>query len=193
MMPASLLEDLFRRVDELARPVRFKRIPLPEPATEATPPAGGRLWHSPYALLFVCPVEAEHLERDHRRASYWLDDLLSEQEAAGRPMDGYLLLALECRPPEDQRHRARAIDQDPSFCRKHVLWPRSGDWQNRLERVTVLALAEIPSPAEPATIPELPARAEQAWKLYLKHDKVKTVTGIILDQVGPAGTGVVGE
>jgi hypothetical protein len=161
-------------------------------------PAGSRLWSSSYARLLVCPLpeagDHSELERRLRKAEAWLDEIILEHEDRGSPLDGYLVLLLAAPPGLSLGNRLREIELDPAFCRKHVLWSEGGaGWKRQLERVSVLALADTPSPAEPAILPELPHRAAEVWKMSSEGKSIRSVAEHVLSLVGVSGTEVADE
>jgi hypothetical protein len=187
---------LAEHLDELVRPTGFAAVRIGSlPTIDGyEPEVDWQLWESPYALLLLAPVAmqsgVEGLRRTREPARRWLEAAIATEEKEGRILDSYLLLALDEPPDEALRDAIPEIEQDPSWCRKHVLWPMDDDstnpWQNRLEQVTILSLAATPSPpAEPARIPKLPELAAKGWEHYQEKESnsVEAVKRMILEDV----------
>lgn len=191
------LESLYEGLAPLAEPMGFTEVAELPTVDDFEAPGGSRLWSSSYARLLVCPmpknVGETEFEQRFESAQQWLDELLLEHEERGAPLDGYLVLLLVEPPGPFLEARIRDIELDTSYCRKHVLWPEGEGWDRQLEKVTVLALVDTPSPAEPAILPELPERISEIWEMSSEGNSIRSLTEHVLSAAGLRGTGVPDE
>lgn len=142
---------------------------------EATPD-GTCLWSSDYARLLLWPCgasDATAIEYAARRGQAWFDEVLvqSERTARGRPIDGYLVLALPEEPRDEALEDMRRLELSAQVCRKHLIWPSQpadadhepGRWR-RITNVTVLGLPDAEdAPAAELHWPELDEEAQALW------------------------------
>lgn len=153
------------------------------PATQSglTLPPGAALWSSSYAYLLLWPlqgIEPVAIARGASEAEGWFDEVLSSFEAghSGRPIDGYLVLALPQPPQDDAKDDIRRLELSARICRKHLIWPAeatnvqslSEPWC-RVADVTVLGLPDAETAATDELYwPKLDSEAEAVWG-DLKH------------------------
>jgi len=136
-------------------------------------------WSSRYACVLLWPIRAataDTLRHEAVVAEGVFHDALNdlEGERRGRPVDGYLILALDAKPPSDVDVIIRALELSSRVCRKHVVWPEQDDahaltdtderpWP-RIESVTVLGLPDVECRNRPDVAwPTLEPEAGQLW------------------------------
>jgi hypothetical protein len=181
MTERSLRADLnaaYAALDPLCAKVGLMRTRhFPNIAHAAIAPEGVALWASSYARLLLWPCPANTAVAVAAAASAgqrWFDEVLvsGERATAGRPLDGYLVLALP-EPPEDEaREDVRRLELSAQVCRKHLIWPSNTEdadhetvqWR-RVADVTVLGLpdAEI-APGTELQWPSIDAEAKALWE-----------------------------
>lgn len=165
------------QIDELCAKVGFVRAEyLPQPEATNRAPEGAALWSSSYARVLLWPCGASDsvsVEQAAAVGQAWFDEVLIQGERAtrGRPIDGYLVLALPQAPDAKAREDIRRIELSAQVCRKHLIWPSSATevdhessrWQ-RVDDVTVLGLPDaIAAPGPELQWPELDTEAETLW------------------------------
>jgi hypothetical protein len=172
------LEAARHELDELCTKVHIELLrELPQFEFSVQPPAGTTLWVSPYAWVLLWPCtsgDQAHLEQEASLGQAWFDDVLShaERRASGRPIDGYLVVALPEAPSADASEFVRRIELSTEVCRKHLIWPGasedappgSSQWL-RIADVTVLGFpGEAVAPSHEMQWPELDDEAEGLWR-----------------------------
>ncbi|CAB3647373.1 hypothetical protein [Achromobacter pestifer] len=165
------------QLDELCTKVGLVRAEdLPRPATALQPPEGTTLWFSSYARLLLWPCGASESTSVDQAAAVgqaWFDELLvqSERSMRGRPIDGYLVLALPQAPDPQALEDIRRLELSAQVCRKHLIWPSSandvdheaGRWR-RVADVTVLGLPDAAAaPGPELRWPDLDTEAQALW------------------------------
>ncbi|PKM05957.1 MAG: hypothetical protein CVV14_14415 [Gammaproteobacteria bacterium HGW-Gammaproteobacteria-4] len=149
---------------------------LPATKSGLAPPASAALWSSSYAHLLLWPlqsIEPVAIERGASEAEGWLDEVLSSLEAghSGRPIDGYLVLALPRPPQDDAKDDIRRLELSARLCRKHLIWPAeatnseppSEPWC-RVADITVLGLPDaVTAAVDEHQWPTLDREAEAVW------------------------------
>jgi hypothetical protein len=108
----------------------------------------GHKWESSYARLLAIFVPKPDLVTFNictEVGCEWLDET---PIASGDRIDNYLLLIVTETPSKEMREAIRAIELDPTICRKHVAWPEDTaepdlKWA-RILRVTVLGVPTSP-------------------------------------------------
>lgn len=174
------IASAYAELDPLSAKVGFKRVDS-LPHAEATTPApqGTALWSATYArlLLWPCPgSDATTVEASAQAGQRWFDEVLVEGErrSGGRPLDGYLVLALPEAPQDDAREDIRRLELSTQVCRKHLIWPPAPDdpdrhivcWR-RVAEVTVLGFPDIGAEAVPSGElywPEIDTEAMALWE-----------------------------
>lgn len=134
------------------------------------------LWSSPYAHLLFWPVadiSPEEIGRCASEAEGWFDEFLTTIEAAsrGRPVDGYLVLALPCPPEVDASDEIRRVELSSRICRKHLIWPNAPEGTDiplepwcRIADVTVLGLPDAAlAGASELHWPQIDSEAAAVW------------------------------
>lgn len=172
------LASAYAALDPLCTKVGFARATqLPQIDGAAAAPDGIALWSSPYArlLLWPCPAsDTATVETAAHAAQRWFDEVLiaSERGAGGRPIDGYLVLALPLPPKEGAREDVRRLELSAQVCRKHLIWPSMPDdpdhaavpWR-RVADVTVVGLPEAEIlPGAELQWPALDVEAKALWE-----------------------------
>ena len=166
--------------------IRSQRIPTAE--GQAPAPEGACLWASDYARLLFWPCrasDAASIERSARDGQAWFDEVLiqNEQNAHGRPIDGYLVLALPEAPGDEAREDVRRLELSAQVCRKHLIWPSQpsdrdhepGRWR-RVADVTVLGLPDTEeAPGAELHWPELDKDAQALWDRLAEQGVAPTV------------------
>jgi len=138
------MDELGHLLDELARPAMFKVSPM-QVHDGITPPSGGQLWVSPYALMMMWPMpnNIKSFRHEVEIAEAWLDLALQAMEekatASGTAIDGYLIVALQSAPTTDIEPQIRHLELSPNICRKNVVWPDGNGGFVQLDRVAVLS------------------------------------------------------
>ncbi len=164
-------------LDVLCEKVQLQRTQsLPLLEINIVPPDNATLWLSSYASVLLWPCNATDLMSIQESASLgqtWFDEILSkaEQNTNGRPVDGYLVLALPESPASDAREGIRRLELSTQVCRKHIIWPAPPEEQTsslhswlRLADVTVLGLPGDVGPSSRELLwPELDAEANKLW------------------------------
>jgi hypothetical protein len=191
MTPPALV-DLARARDQLnvlcikVGLIQGQEIPTAEGL--APPPEGTELWSSDYAKLLFWPCGAsdvDSIEESARQGQAWFDEVLveSEQSARGRPIDGYLVLALPNPPGDDAREDVRRLELSAQVCRKHLIWPAQpadagyepGLWR-RVADVTVVGLPDAEdAPGAELYWPELDKDAQTLWDRLAEQGVAPTV------------------
>jgi hypothetical protein len=172
------LTTAYAALDPLCNKVGLTRIAqLPYLEHFGAAPDGVALWSSTYArlLLWPCPAnDAAAVDAAADAGQRWFDEVLvaGERRAGGRPIDGYLVLALPEPPKEDAREDVRRVELSAQVCRKHLIWPSNAKdadhetvpWR-RVADVTVLGLpnAEIVLGAE-LQWPAIDTEAKALWE-----------------------------
>lgn len=177
-----------QQLDVLCRKVGLNAaVHLPQSKQRITPPGATALWSSSYAHLLMWPVDGvsgELIERSANEAEGWFDEFLGKAEAAasGRPVDGYLVLALPQTPAGDSGDEIRKLELSSRICRKHLIWPAGTEngippaepWC-RVADVTVLGLPEAEmAGASELYWPKIDADAEAVWSDLLAHGPTVT-------------------
>ncbi|HVB78905.1 MAG TPA: hypothetical protein VNE82_03030 [Candidatus Binataceae bacterium] len=165
------------QLDLLCAKVGLTRSDALPPANATGPaPSGAALWSSDYArlLLWPCPgSDAASVEAAARTGQAWFDEVLvqGEHRTGGRPLDGYLVLALPSTPGFEAREDVRRLELSAQVCRKHLIWPSAPDdaedeigrWQ-RVADVTVLGLPDVDAaPGAELEWPAIDAQAQALW------------------------------
>lgn len=149
-----VIDEVERLLRPLAERVGFVPWDAPTP-----PPQRVRMWRAPYALMVLWPLDEcspEALAAAQRSGESWIEDRLLAEEAAGNALDGYLIVVLSEAPSSESLGRISDIEQDPRFCRKHVIWPDSnGATFSRMLRITSLGLPAAGGGSGPAPNPDL--------------------------------------
>jgi len=163
-------------LDSLCAKVGFARTEH-LPLIDGVAAEGIALWSSPYARLLLWPClasDAETIEMTAHSAQRWFDEVLISEERGmgGRPIDGYLVLALPTPPADDAREDVRRLELSAQVCRKHLIWPSLLDdadhadvpWR-RIADITVVGLpnAKI-KPGEELQWPEIDSEAKALWE-----------------------------
>lgn len=164
------------QIDVLCRKVGLAPgLSLPRSSLGISVPEEIALWSSTYAHLLLWPVEdtsPQSIERCANDAEGWFDEFLSKVEATkrGRPVDGYLVLALPCEPGTEARDEVRRLELSSRICRKHLIWPAdtaengAADTWCRVADVTVLGLPDASmAGASELHWPEFDAEAAALW------------------------------
>lgn len=159
----------------------------------STAPDGASLWSSDYArLLFwpCCASDAASIEKTAQEAQAWFDELLVqiEHNARGRPVDGYLVLALPEAPGDEAREDVRRLELSTQVCRKHLIWPSQpscadhepGRWE-RVADVTVLGLPDAEE--APGAVPYWPELDKDAQALWDRLEAQGVATTVAQDEV----------
>jgi hypothetical protein len=174
------LASAYAALDPLSAKVGLVRVDtLPRDEATAPAPQGIALWSSTYArlLLWPCPSsDAATVEASARAGQRWFDEVLveGERKSGGRPIDGYLVLALPEAPDKDAREDVRRLELSAQVCRKHLIWPSVPDdpdresvpWQ-RVADVTVLGFPDTDVEAVPSGElywPEIDTEALALWE-----------------------------
>jgi hypothetical protein len=121
---------------------------------EAPPvPPHTEFWKSSYAQIIVVPLEAtsvEAVKKTVQHAQEWLDLACMEEERRFKAViDGYILFLIATQPSEELEIGVRALELDPTACRKHFAWPNEAAddpdliWA-RIYRVTALGIPLSP-------------------------------------------------
>jgi hypothetical protein len=186
-MEEQISSALKQRLEELARPVGFSFKGSAASIDQTSPPEATLVWESSFAVLALVPISAPQIETltaTQQAAQDWMWRRLTEDERIGRFLDGYLLFALPTRPRDAMRNSVQALELDTAVCRKHVIWPApEDDWSDALLSVTVLGLPSVQTPVSTlVTLPELPAAANLALKLYDKHKNYETAAEKLRDE-----------
>lgn len=164
-------------LDALCVKVQLQRAGnLPSLDINIATPDFTTLWRSSYASVLLWPCNAcdlTSIQESAQSGQAWFDEVLSnaEQAAKGRPIDGYLVLALPGSPPTDAREGIRRLELSTQVCRKHIIWPASPEEQTsstlrwlRVADVTVLGLpGEAARSSQELLWPELDAEADKLW------------------------------
>ncbi|SIQ87659.1 hypothetical protein [Aquipseudomonas alcaligenes] len=165
------------QIDELCAKVGFVRTEkLPQPGSTDQVPEEAALWSSSYARVLLWPCRASDsvaVEQAAAAGQAWFDEVLIQGERAtrGRPIDGYLVIALPKAPDTGAWEDIRRIELSAQVCRKHLIWPSSAieidgvssRWL-RVDDVTVLGLPEaIAAPGPELQWPEMDTEAETLW------------------------------
>lgn len=165
------------QLEELCAKVGLVSInDLPQSETPIRPPNGSTLWSSSYARVLLWPCGASDpasVEQAAAAGQAWFDEVLvqGERHTRGRPIDGYLVLALPQAPDAEAREEIRRIELSVQVCRKHLIWPSSADdadgdpvgWR-RVADVTVLGLPDAAAaPGPELQWPGLDIEAEALW------------------------------
>lgn len=181
-MSLDLLLDVVRG---FAEPVGFRLIADVD-KTDA------RIWRSPYALLALWPVPEsieERLEVAHAEGEAWMEKQLRAAEAAGEVLDGYLVLCLPKPPPDSMWHLVAQIEQDPRFCRKHIVWVGEHLMSERILRVTSIGLPPSLVATGPAPYPELTKEEERIVEVALSQRTIQDALSATLNDLGFEGNG----
>lgn len=166
--------------------IRSQDLPIAEGLARA--PEEACLWTSDYARLLFWPCrasDATSIEENAREGQAWFDEVLvqSERNAQGRPIDGYLILALPEAPVDEAREDVRRLELSAQVCRKHLIWPSQssdddhepGRWR-RVADVTVLGLPEAEAaPGAELHWPELDEDAQALWDRLAEQGVAPTV------------------
>jgi hypothetical protein len=177
-----------QQLDVLCRKVGLNAAAqLPASMQKITPPGATALWSSAYAHLLMWPVDGVSgvlIERSAIEAEGWFDEFLGRGEAAanGRPVDGYLVLALPNTPAADASDEIRKLELSSRICRKHLIWPAKAengvpplDRWCRVADVTVLGLPEAAMAGTSELYwPKIDADAEAVWNDLLVHGPAAT-------------------
>ncbi len=178
-MESELLDVLKQQLDELASPVGFELIGVPQALDEVSAPEQSLIWESSFAVLALIPMRSVNIEaliKSEVAAREWMWRRLIHSEQLGKLLDGYLICALPARPDSSLRAAIRDVELDTSVCRKHVIWPTNQtDWKEQLWGVTVLGLPTVQR-VVPTTLatPSLPPIAARALQLYRKTENYET-------------------
>ena len=163
------------QIGELGKKVGLTRTDLPTPEGVGSAPENTALWTSSYACVLFWPCEAsDSVSVEHAAAAgqAWFDEVLikGERKSHGRPIDGYLVLALPQAPDEVAREDVQRIELSTQVCRKHLIWPSSINVESecsrwvRVDNVTVLGLPyAMAAPGTELHWPELDAAAQEIW------------------------------
>lgn len=149
---------------------------LPTVVNMSSTPDGTCIWSSTYAQLLFWPclgADGTSFEQGARDGQAWFDEVLTQSErfSRGRPIDGYLVLALPKAPQGKAREDMRHLELSAQVCRKHLIWPslssdadyEPGIWK-RIADVTVLGLPDTDfAPGAELQWPELDDEAEALW------------------------------
>ncbi|WP_134727160.1 hypothetical protein [Paracoccus luteus] len=172
------LATAYAALDPLCAKVGLVRATLlPQIDGAAAAPDGIALWSSPYAQLLLWPCSANDaatFETAAHTAQRWFDEVLiaGERQAGGRPIDGYLVLALPMMPEEEAREDVRRLELSAQVCRKHLIWPSTPDdpdhatvpWR-RVADITVVGLPEAELlPGAELQWPAIDAEAKALWE-----------------------------
>ncbi len=175
--PPVDLAEAYRALDPLCEKVGLNRIiDLLEPTSVRAPPVGTALWTSSYAqlLLWPCPSsQTEAVQQSARAGQDWFDEVLlkAEERLNGRPVDGYLVLALPTAPAAEAREDIRQLELSAQVCRKHLIWPEVNIgaaptehiW-SRVADVTVLGLPDtLRTSGAELLWPEIDSEAQALW------------------------------
>lgn len=117
---------------------------------DARIPENTLVMHNSYGLMVGIEVfgTGEELSNSLKKTKDEMQDLLRKallylENTKGLIIDGYLLLILKHEPNIHTNELIREIELDTKVCRKHVVWPKSGENKlDRLQLITVLALPE---------------------------------------------------
>ena len=152
---------------------RCEDLPVVKEAAE--PPPGAAFWSSSYARLLLWPVpggDLSLLESAMLEGEGWLDAALRHLEGVkpGKPLDGYLVLALSRPPAPDAYEEIRRIELSSRICRKHLIWQKEATQDDgekcwcRIADVTVLGLpTTIMAPTGELDWPSLDLEAAKVW------------------------------
>lgn len=168
-------QNLFGR---LALQVGFQKHVTPLLAGAPTIPSETTFWKSSYAQIIVVPIEIDSVKELHeivQHAQEWLDLACMEEEQRLKTVtDGYILFLLPNQPAEEIEMNVRALELDPTACRKHFAWPDNSAtdpeliW-GRIFRVTSLGIPRSPISAGMTGSPLLASEIE---KLVLEDIKI---------------------
>jgi hypothetical protein len=134
------------------------------------------LWSSSYAHLLLWPlisIEPSAIEQGASVAQGWFDEVLARFESSdpGRPVDGYLVLALPRPPEENAKDEIRRLELSSQICRKHLIWPAVAAEDEELAEawcrvadVTVLGLPDAETAAAAELYwPDIDREAQAVW------------------------------
>lgn len=172
------LSSAYAAIDPLCIKVGLSRThQLPRVDGTAEAPHGIALWSSPYARLLLWPCQASDaptVEATANEAQRWFDEVLisGERIMRGRPLDGYLVLALPTRPGDEAREDVRRLELSAQVCRKHLIWPSAPEdadhaevpWR-RVADITVVGLPDAELvPGEELQWPAIDTEAKALWE-----------------------------
>jgi hypothetical protein len=164
------------QLDVLCQKVGLSAVGSLPAFEQGSAPVSAVLWSSAYAHLLLWPLggtSREAIDKGATQAEGWFDELLSGAEAgqAGRPVDGYLVLALPMAPADDAKDEIRRLELSARICRKHLIWPAAG--QNgqpplepwcRVADVTVLGLPDAAMAGTSELVwPKIDGEADAVW------------------------------
>ena len=189
------LASAYAALDPLSAKVGLVRVDtLPRDEATAPAPQGIALWSSTYArlLLWPCPSsDAATVEASARAGQRWFDEVLveGERKSGGRPIDGYLVLALPEAPDEDAREDVPRLELSAQVCRKHLIWPsvpddpdrKSVPWR-RVADVTVLGFPDTDVEAVPSGELYWPEIDTEAMALWEELDAIGVSAAVLRDE-----------
>jgi hypothetical protein len=161
------------QLDALCRKVGLKLVDaLPEEAGRRMP-NDVSLWSSAYAQLLLWPCggnDARSIELAAESGQGWFDEVLTKGErvTCGRPIDGYLVIALTGEPDQGAMEDVRRLELSSQVCRKHLIWPSKdddevGQWL-RVADVTVVGLPDAGTAGGSELYwPEIDSEAQAIW------------------------------
>lgn len=165
-----------RMLDPLCRKVGLEPADLPAGKQIVAAPPSTALWSSSYAHLLLWPVDdaaPQHIVACANQAEGWFEQYLSQQEvnSGGRPIDGYLVLALPQFPQAGSSDEIRKLELSARICRKHMIWPSKELAEGETERswcriadVTVLGLPDAAmAGASELYWPKIDGEAQQVY------------------------------
>lgn len=171
------LASAYAALDPLCARVGFARAEQLPLIDDVAAVDGIALWSSSYARLLLWPCgasDAQTIETTAHTAQRWFDEVLTsgERGMGGRPIDGYLVLALPTPPADDVREDVRRLELSAQVCRKHLIWPSLPDdsdhgdvpWR-RIADITVVGLPDAGiKPGEELQWPEIDTEAKALWE-----------------------------
>ena len=137
---------------QYATQVGFKETALPVFDQAPVIPATSTFWVSHYAHILVVSAEAsdEAVKTTAQSGQEWLDlSCMAQERQSGTVVDGYLLVLLNSAPGKSVEATIRALELDPTACRKHFAWPVESAIESdlvwaRIFRVTAIGIPKSP-------------------------------------------------
>ncbi len=171
------LASAYSALDPLCARVGFARAEQLPLINDLAAADGTALWLSSYARLLLWPCaasDAQTIETTAHTAQRWFDEVLTsgERGLGGRPIDGYLVLALPTPPADDVREDVRRLELSAQVCRKHLIWPSLSQdsdhadvpWR-RIADITVVGLPDAGiKPGEELQWPKIDTEARALWE-----------------------------